>query len=186
MIAMQIETVVVGVAVGTNCQQIKAPTSAVILRPHPKLAPEYVGTTLPIQVGPIEASCIAAALDEVRKGIKPTRPLTHQTFANAIEALDAKVSRVVIDKVEGNTFCSAVYLHRNDHMFVRLDARPSDALALAIRSNAILYVEEEVLQAAGCPSAFTPGASTRIEMEEFHKFVENINPEDFAAHQGNN
>ena len=69
-------------------------------------------------------------------------------------------------------------------MFTRVDARPSDAIALAARANAPLFVEEDVMRSAACPRALTPGQDEQVELEEFDKFIEHINPEDFVTHSG--
>ncbi len=132
---------------------------------------------LPIYIGPIEASAIAAALD----GKHDERPLTHSLANNLVQALGGSVSRVVIDRVEGATFFATVYVRCSNGMFTRVDARPSDAIALAIRANAPLFVEEEVMQAASCPRVFNPEEEKRMELEEFDKFIEGVSPEDFAT-----
>lgn len=148
----------------------------VSLRPSSSTSEEESAQLLPIYVGPMEATAIAAALDEK----KPARPLTHTFANNMLRAAGGSVSRVVIDRVEGTTFFSTVYLHCNNGMFTRVDARPSDGIAIAIAADAPLYVEESVLEAASFPRSFKPGGDRKIELEEFHKFVESINPEDFV------
>ena len=103
-----------------------------------------------------------------------------------LKALGGQVSRVVIDRVEGSTFFATLYVRCANGMFTRVDARPSDAIALAIRSNAPLYVEDDVFEVASCPRAFGAGDDEKIELEEFDKFIEDIEPDDFVTHGGFN
>ena len=91
---------------------------------------------------------------------------------------------MVINDVEGTTFFATVYVRCPNGMFTRVDARPSDAIALAIRANAPLFVEEKVFETASCPSSFQPGYESKIELEEFDKFIEQVNPEDFVTNDG--
>ena len=105
-------------------------------------------------------------------------------MSDVITAMGGSVSRVVIDRVEDTTFFSTIYLRLANGMFTRIDARPSDAIALAVRSKAPLFVEEAVFQSAGCPRSFRPGQDDQIVIEEFDKFIESVNPEDFITHEG--
>ena len=132
------------------------------------------------QAFPEEAAAIAAAIDRTRA----ERPLTHSTMAQIIRSMGGSVSRAVIDRVKGTTFYATVYLRCPNGMYTRVDARPSDAIALVIRADAPLFVSREVLEAAALPRSFKPGADRKIEMEEFHKFIEDVKPEDFVT-EGN-
>lgn len=131
---------------------------------------------LPIWIGTMEATAIAAALE----GNSNERPLTHTLTLDMVRSLGGTVSRVVIDRVEETTFFATVYIRCANGMFTRVDARPSDAIALSARSGAPLFVEEDVMKSAACPRALTPGQDERVELEEFDKFIEHINPEDFV------
>ena len=137
---------------------------------------------LPILIGPMEASAIAAALE----GKPNSRPLTHKLALDMVRSAGAAISRVVIDRVEGSTYYCTVYLRLANGMFTRVDARPSDGLALAIRANVPLFIADEVMQAAGTPRSFLSPTDTRIEVEEFDKFIEKVEPEDFLTHFGRN
>jgi uncharacterized protein len=99
---------------------------------------------LPIWIGPWEASAIAMRL----QGLTPERPLTHDLFANALEAVDARVSRVVISDLADETFHARLYVER-DGRVGEVDARPSDALALAVRVGAPIFAMPSVLDQAG-------------------------------------
>jgi bifunctional DNase/RNase len=99
---------------------------------------------LPIWIGPWEASSIAMRL----QGLTPERPLTHDLFASALEAVDARVARVVISELADETFHARLFVEREGHVG-EVDARPSDALALAVRVGAPIYAAEAVLDQAG-------------------------------------
>lgn len=100
---------------------------------------------LPVVIGIAEVNAIKLKLS----GIKPPRPLTHDLFLQTISQLGAKLEKVVIDKLQHNTFYAKLYLKRENNGEVIVDARPSDSVALALRASAPIYVAEEVLGAAG-------------------------------------
>jgi uncharacterized protein len=99
---------------------------------------------LPIWIGPWEASAIAMRL----QGLSPERPLTHDLFASALEAVDARVSKVVISDLTDETFHARLFVERDGHIG-EIDARPSDALALAVRVGAPIFAVPSVLDQAG-------------------------------------
>ncbi len=100
---------------------------------------------LPIIIGFIEASAIKMKIG----GIMTPRPLTHDLLAAVIKSLDAEVKRVVIDKLEDGTFHAKIILNiQKDNLERIVDARPSDSIALAVRVNAPIFVEEEVIKRA--------------------------------------
>lgn len=173
MILVSIESLVVG---------FMPMPSIITLRPTEKRDGIPDDQVLPIWIGSTESAAIAAALDEHQ----PERPVTHKLMVDVIGAMGGAVSRVVIDRVKGTTFFATVYLRCTNGMFTRIDARPSDAIALAIRSNVPLFVEEDVFRAASCPRSFRPGQDERIEIEEFDKFIESVEPDDFATHLDDN
>jgi len=96
---------------------------------------------LPIVIGLNEASAIKLKIS----GFIPPRPLTHDLLHATIENLDAKVERIVIDKLEENTFHAKVILKQNGKTKI-IDARPSDSIALAVRAHAPIFVEDEVIK----------------------------------------
>jgi len=98
---------------------------------------------LPIWIGPWEASAIAMKL----QGLTPERPLTHDLFATTLEELGARIDRVVISELADETFHARIMLER-DGRTIEVDARPSDALALAVRSKVPIYAAEAVLEQA--------------------------------------
>ena len=99
---------------------------------------------LPIWIGSWEASAIAMKL----QGLTPERPLTHDLFASALEAIDARLDRVVISDLADETFHARLYVRRDGHEG-EIDARPSDALALALRTGAPIFAMPSVLDQAG-------------------------------------
>ena len=103
---------------------------------------------LPIWIGPWEASAIAMRL----QGLTPERPLTHDLFATTLEAVDARVSRVVISDLADETFHARLIVVR-DGREGEVDARPSDALAVAVRVGAPIFAAPSVLDQAGLGAA---------------------------------
>jgi bifunctional DNase/RNase len=98
---------------------------------------------LPIWIGPWDASAIAMRL----QGLTPERPLTHDLFASALEAIDARVDRVIISDLADETFHARLFLE-HDGKVGEVDARPSDALALAVRVGAPIFAVPSVLDQA--------------------------------------
>jgi len=99
---------------------------------------------LPVVIGIAEVNAIKLKLS----GIKPPRPLTHDLLISVIESLGAKLKKVVIDRLENNTFYAKLQLSANAKEIL-IDARPSDSVALALRAGVPIFVEEAVLQEAG-------------------------------------
>ncbi len=109
----------------------------------------YGNRRLPIIIGSFEAQSIALELE----GIKPPRPLTHDLLKNMIEHLGGTITEIVIDELKENTFYAKVCLEVSS-LSSEIDSRPSDAIALAVRTQAPLYVAEEVMNSA----AFVPSS----------------------------
>ena len=149
--------------------------SVVVLRPTG--ATKHDTRALPIWIGPSEASAIGIALED-----KPhTRPMTHDLMTDIIHSLQGEVERVLIDRVEGSTFYATIVINQ-DGETLRLDARPSDSIALALRMHAPLFVSEEVLDFAALPYPGSPSSTAKqseSEIAEFRKFLESVQPEDF-------
>ena len=100
---------------------------------------------LPVVIGLAEVNAIKLKLS----GIDPPRPLTHDLLLRSIEQLGAKLKEIHIDKLDQNTFFAKLILSRNGSGEVKVDARPSDSVALALRAGAPIYVAEDVLDQAG-------------------------------------
>jgi uncharacterized protein len=101
-------------------------------------------TMLPIWVGAYEANAIALEIEK----IAPPRPMTHDLLRNLIVELGLKVDRVVVTSLRDNTFYAVIELTGDDGEPMRLDSRPSDAIALALRADCPIYVDLEVIQAS--------------------------------------
>ena len=100
---------------------------------------------LPVVIGIAEVNAIKLKLS----GIKPPRPLTHDLLVSVIENLGAKLQKILIDRLENNTFYAKLFLSVNLSKEILIDARPSDSVALALRAGVPIFVEEAVLQEAG-------------------------------------
>ena len=148
--------------------------SILVLCPESDYGKEETCRIVPIMMGVPEATQIGVALE----GSKLKRPMTHDLFLDALTNLDTTVDRVEIYDVDGKVFFARLVL-RTENRIIELDARPSDAISLAIRQNAPVYMTEEVLRKASYPFIFNKGADPQKEMEEFHAFVQNLAPNDF-------
>ena len=128
---------------------------------------------IPIWIGLPEAAQIGLALENIRL----PRPLTHDLFVNAISSLDAYVDHVIITEVKGSTFYATLTLRQHGHL-IELDARPSDAIALALKQGSDIYVTDSVFKKASFPFTFTEDNKNE-DLAKFHEFVSNLNPDDF-------
>lgn len=100
---------------------------------------------LPVVIGMSEVNAIKMKLS----GIKPPRPLTHDLILQIMEQLGARLQKVVIDKLQNNTFYAKLYLARGENGEMLIDARPSDSVAIALRADAPIFAAEEVMGEAG-------------------------------------
>ncbi len=100
---------------------------------------------LPVVIGISEVNAIKMKLS----GIKPPRPMTHDLLLSVIEGLGTSLEKVVIDRLQQNTFYAKLHLKRQSQEDIIIDARPSDSVALAIRAGAPVFVSEEVIGEAG-------------------------------------
>ncbi|MCL2826872.1 MAG: bifunctional nuclease family protein [Eggerthellaceae bacterium] len=148
--------------------------SIIVLRPIEEVPPNENFRIVPIWIGVHEATQMGIALEKTRF----SRPMTHDLFLDALTNLDACVDHVVIYDVNESTFFAKLVLRQHDRL-VDLDARPSDAIALALRQQAPIYMEEKVLERASFPYVFKRRPDTEAEIVEFRKFVESLAPDDF-------
>ena len=131
---------------------------------------------LPIWIGPAEATAIAIVCDPPDR--PPSRPLTHDLFVDVLEQLEAPLRRVEITELTENVFYAELVLGDDK---LRISARPSDAIALALRAGADISCAEEVLEEAGILIPEDQSEDQEIEVERFREFLDNISPEDFAG-----
>ncbi len=130
---------------------------------------------LPIWIGPNEATAIALAL----QGVEPQRPMTHDLLKLVVTSLDAEVSRVDVTELVGGTFFANLVLRR-DGEDVTISSRPSDAIALAARTSALIFADRALLDEAGVE---IEEEGQEEEIERFREFLEDITPEDFGSGQ---
>ena len=130
---------------------------------------------LPIWIGMFEAAAIAMELQD----FKPPRPMTHDLLIKFADNLGAKIDRVVINEINDNTFFAVVDLIKGENSEkIRIDARPSDAIAIAVRSKSSIFVSESVMMKAKMVNA----EKDEKETEKFNSFIDNIKPEDFSSY----
>ncbi len=131
-------------------------------------------SVLPIWVGIYEANAIALEIEKVTT----PRPMTHDLIKILLMGLDTKIKKVVVSELKDDTFYALIWLDRGGEM-ISVDSRPSDALALALRHDCPIYVEEKVLQSS--KSSHT--VSDKVSNEELRKWLENLNDEDLGRYK---
>lgn len=129
---------------------------------------------LPIWVGVFEANAIALQIENVAT----PRPMTHDLLRNVIQDLDGQVQKVVVSELKENTFFAIIHLAVRGEP-VLIDARPSDAIALALRTKAPIYVEEEVIDNAKA----LDGTPERADSERLQKWLESLDSDDLGKYK---
>ena len=125
---------------------------------------------LPIWVGVYEANAIALEIEKV----STPRPMTHDLIKNVLAGLDAHVHKIVVTELKEDTFYAVIWMEREGRI-ISVDSRPSDALALALRVDCPIFVEEEVLK-----TSKKAAGSAEASTEEMRKFLENLGDEDLG------
>jgi bifunctional DNase/RNase len=131
-------------------------------------------SVLPIWVGIYEANAIALEMEKVAT----PRPMTHDLLKNLLIGLDAQVRKVVVNDLREDTFYAVIWLDK-DGQSISIDSRPSDALALALRADCPIFVEDEVLKSSKQASAI----SDKVSSEELRKWLENLGEEDMGRYK---
>jgi len=129
------------------------------------------GRTLPIWVGMFEANAIALQIEN----ISTPRPMTHDLLLNVIHDLKASVQKIVVCDLQDSTFYALIYLMLNGEI-VAIDSRPSDAIALALRTRAPIYVEEAVIDNAKTVDV----TADKADADRLHKWLESLDPDDLG------
>ncbi len=156
---------------------VTGPTQPSILVLEPvEDSPEGKSRIIPIWIGTQEATQLGIAIEH----LKLPRPTTHDLFLDAVTNLDARVDHVLISGVKGATFFAKLYLRQAGRL-IELDARPTDALALAIRQEVPFYIDEAVLERASFPYVFRKRPDDEAVMQEFRTFLDTLAPDDFAT-----
>jgi bifunctional DNase/RNase len=129
---------------------------------------------LPIWVGIYEANAIALEIEKVTT----PRPMTHDLIKNLLVGLDTQVHKVVVSDLREDTFFAVIWLEREGRV-ISVDSRPSDALALALRLDCPIFVEDTVLKSSKLASS----VSDKVSSEELRKWLENLNDEDLGRYK---
>ena len=140
---------------------------------------------LPIWIGPAEASAIAYEMAHM----KFARPLTHDLLASVLGSLGGALQKVIISRVEANTYFAEMIIRRNGEV-ISVDARPSDSIAIALRLEADIFADEALLerrvlaeqgeQSIGMPSDFEVEAESEMGPDELKEYLRKLAPEDFG------
>ncbi len=134
-------------------------------------------TLLPIWVGIFEANAIALQIEKV----DTPRPMTHDLMKGLLNHLNATVTKIVVTELKDNTFYALIFLSV-DGKVISVDSRPSDAIALALRTDSPIYVTDEVIAKSSSSSATTL-SSERSSPEDIKQWLENLNPEDLGKYK---
>lgn len=149
-----------------------------LLKPVDQLAGE--GSLLPIWIGQLEATSILVAV----QGAEVPRPLAHDLMRSLLDTVDTKVVRVEITRIDDGTFYADITLMTPAGERT-VDARPSDAVALASRVGAPIFVADDVMEEAGSPDILSEsdvsGEDVSARLDEFKKFLDDVEPEDFGT-----
>jgi bifunctional DNase/RNase len=143
---------------------------------------EGLGRTLPIFIGAPEATAIAFAI----QGVATPRPMTHDLLRDVVEILGAELERVVITELRAATYYAELHLRRAEHVLT-VSSRPSDAVALAVRTSSPLFVSDELMDAEGIllPTEDEEGDGEARNPDElvgeFREFLDTVRPEDFSS-----
>lgn len=134
--------------------------------------------TLPIWIGLLEATSIASAL----QNIQFDRPMTHDLFKNLTQLLNIQVDRIDICDLKDNTFYAEIHFAAEDRSFT-MDARPSDAIALALRFQAPIYVDERVMEKSRQGKSAGEVIDDSEEGKKWAEYLEKLSPEDFGKYK---
>jgi len=130
---------------------------------------------LPIWIGQPEAAAILMKLQNTEL----PRPMTHDLMTNILSNLSARLVRVVVTELKDNTFYALLHLEAGDRQ-ISVDSRPSDAIALAVRTESPIFAAQELLESSGIEFEQEPEDTEEI-VKEFRDFLEQISPEDFVG-----
>ncbi len=131
-------------------------------------------TVLPIWVGIYEANAIALEIEKV----STPRPMTHDLLKSVLLGLSTGIRKVVVNELKDDTFYALIWLEREGEM-ISVDSRPSDALALALRLDCPIFVDDEVLKS----SKATTAVSDKVNNEELKRWLEGLNDEDLGRYK---
>ncbi|OPY64267.1 MAG: hypothetical protein A4E57_03583 [Syntrophorhabdaceae bacterium PtaU1.Bin034] len=147
-------------------------TPIVILKDHEEQ------DVLPIWIGLLEASSIATALENVQT----PRPMTHDLLKNVLDHLGARVVKIEINDLKDNTYYAVIHLEVDKKRMV-IDSRPSDAIALALRVNATILVDENVIKKSAKVELSKKEDKVVVDTSEWEEILENLSPDDFGKYK---
>lgn len=159
---------VAGIALDESGQHV------LLLKPIDQLP--GAGRMLPIWIGALEATSILIAVE----GASVPRPLAHDLMKGVIESVDASVERTEITRIDDGTYYAEITLVTPGGIRI-IDARPSDAVALASRAGAALWVADAVMEEAGVPDLMSDEVDAEESVDEFKKFLNDVDPDDFRG-----
>jgi bifunctional DNase/RNase len=133
---------------------------------------------LPIWIGLIEASAIATELEKIQLA----RPMTHDLLRNILNELDVEVSRVEVNDLADNTFYAKVFLRKDEEEFM-MDARPSDAIAIALRTSSPIFVDKRVMEKSRRIDLSKNLDEEKNKQQKWTEILENLSPEDFGKYK---
>lgn len=134
-------------------------------------------SALPIWIGLIEASAIATELEKIQL----SRPMTHDLLKHILDALSVSVGRVAVIDLADNTFYARIYL-LHEGKEIEMDARPSDAIALALRTKSPIFVEKKVIEKSR-KIDLTKETDDEAKKQKWTEILENLSPEDFGKYK---
>ena len=134
--------------------------------------------TLPIWIGFLEATAIASELE----GIQFSRPMTHDLLKNIMETVNIKIDKIEVCDLRNNTYYALIHISYNEKS-ITIDARPSDALALSLRVEAPIFVQETVIDKSKQIDLQAEPDDTSEEGKKWQDILENLNPEDFGKYK---
>jgi bifunctional DNase/RNase len=131
-------------------------------------------TLLPIWVGVYEANAIALEIEK----ITTPRPMTHDLIKNVLKGLNCTVNKVVVNQLKDDTFYAIIWLEKEGRL-ISVDSRPSDALALALRTDSPIFVEEDVINSSKSATA----RQEKVSDDELKRWLENLNDDDLGKYK---
>ena len=201
MIPVRIETLIIGMmpspAIVVLRPFVAAPTAsgegASVDMDTSRMGEVDASRVLPIWVGPVEAMAIGMALESISNdNPRPSRPATHDLLGSLLTSVGGRIDHIEITRMEGTTFFANIVVDKEDatdanRKPIYVDARPSDAIAIALRNQVPMFVADDVMKNASFPAILAAGVRTATpeqiesQMSEFKDFVSDITPDDFSA-----
>lgn len=161
----------------TDAVEVRMQIKGLMLDPNTNvpivvLRDEAAQVLLPIWIGVFEANAIALRLEKV----ETERPMTHDLLRSALEQLGGQIEKIVISELRDSTFYARIHVHRSGDAIV-IDARPSDAIALALRADSPIFVLAPVLEAAQAVNLAT------TDEDKLKEWLEKVKPEDLGQYE---